>query len=230
MRAADGRADASRSSGRERADLQYPFGDLLRAGARLAMGSDWSVTTANPLEQIEVAVTRVDPEHRDNAPFLPEQAAPPRRCPARLHRRLGVRQPRRGRRHRSRWAPGRPGRARPRPVRRRGRPGRRRPGRRSPSPRAGSSSTTPTLPPLLPPPPAEPACSLPERTRMSSTPNPAPHLHRVLGLPALVLFGLKMRSHISGVSPAPRRSIYTETGRLERPMAKRMVVDDERHI
>jgi predicted amidohydrolase YtcJ len=62
--------------GRERADLQYPFGDLLRSGATIAMGSDWSVTTANPLEEIEVAVTRVDPENRDNAPFLPEQALP----------------------------------------------------------------------------------------------------------------------------------------------------------
>jgi predicted amidohydrolase YtcJ len=62
--------------GRDRAQLQYPFGDLLRSGAALAMGSDWSVTTANPLEEIEVAVTRVDPENRDNAPFLPEQALP----------------------------------------------------------------------------------------------------------------------------------------------------------
>lgn len=62
--------------GRDRADLQYPFGDLLRSGATLAMGSDWSVTTANPLEEIEVAVTRVDPENRNNAPFLPEQALP----------------------------------------------------------------------------------------------------------------------------------------------------------
>jgi predicted amidohydrolase YtcJ len=60
--------------GRDRAELQYPFGDLQRSGARLAMGSDWSVTTANPLEQIEVAFTRVDPEHRDNAAFLPDQA------------------------------------------------------------------------------------------------------------------------------------------------------------
>ena len=59
--------------GRERGQRQYPFADLLRAGARLAMGSDWSVTTADPLEQIEVAVTRIDPAHRDNAPFLPEQ-------------------------------------------------------------------------------------------------------------------------------------------------------------
>jgi predicted amidohydrolase YtcJ len=59
--------------GSERAEMQYPFGSLLRAGARLAMGSDWAVTTANPLEQIEVAVTRVDPEHRENLPFLPAE-------------------------------------------------------------------------------------------------------------------------------------------------------------
>ncbi len=59
--------------GRERGHRQYPFADLLRAGARLAMGSDWSVTTADPLQQMEVAVTRVDPGRRDGAPFLPEQ-------------------------------------------------------------------------------------------------------------------------------------------------------------
>jgi predicted amidohydrolase YtcJ len=40
------------------------------------MGSDWSVTTANPLLQMEVAVTRVGPEHRDQEPFLPGQAIP----------------------------------------------------------------------------------------------------------------------------------------------------------
>ncbi len=62
--------------GRDRADLQYPFEGIRRAGARLAMGSDWSVTTANPLEQLEVAVTRVDPENRGNAPFLPEERLP----------------------------------------------------------------------------------------------------------------------------------------------------------
>ncbi|MBK6873054.1 MAG: amidohydrolase [Kineosporiaceae bacterium] len=59
--------------GADRARLQYPFETIRAAGARLAMGSDWSVTTANPLEQLEVAVTRIDPEHRDNAAFLPEQ-------------------------------------------------------------------------------------------------------------------------------------------------------------
>jgi len=40
------------------------------------MGSDWSVSTANPLEQIEVAVTRIDPENRDAEPLLPDQALP----------------------------------------------------------------------------------------------------------------------------------------------------------
>ena len=37
------------------------------------MGSDWSVSTANPLTQIEVGVTRVDPGDRDVEPFLPAE-------------------------------------------------------------------------------------------------------------------------------------------------------------
>ncbi|MGN6128906.1 MAG: amidohydrolase family protein, partial [Nocardioidaceae bacterium] len=60
--------------GEGRSRLQFPFGDLERHGARLAMGSDWAVTTADPLRQIEVAVTRTDPGRRGDAPFLPEQA------------------------------------------------------------------------------------------------------------------------------------------------------------
>ena len=59
--------------GPDRARLQYPFGDLAASGAVLAMGSDWAVSTADPLQQIEVAVTRVDPAQRANQPFLPEQ-------------------------------------------------------------------------------------------------------------------------------------------------------------
>ena len=52
---------------------QYPFGDLLRSGARLAGGSDWPVSTPDPLRGIHVAVNRVLPgESRE--PFLPEQA------------------------------------------------------------------------------------------------------------------------------------------------------------
>jgi predicted amidohydrolase YtcJ len=60
--------------GEDRARLQFPFGDLVRHGATLAMGSDWAVTTADPLAQIEVAVTRTDPSRRGTAPFLPHQA------------------------------------------------------------------------------------------------------------------------------------------------------------
>jgi hypothetical protein len=59
--------------GADRARLQYPFADLEAAGAVLAMGSDWSVTTADPLQQIEVAVTRVSPQQRSNPPFRPDQ-------------------------------------------------------------------------------------------------------------------------------------------------------------
>ncbi len=60
--------------GPERTTWQYPFRSLVDAGARLAMGSDWSVSTPNPLEEMEVAVTRVYPESRGaSEPFLPEQ-------------------------------------------------------------------------------------------------------------------------------------------------------------
>ena len=58
--------------GPQRATWQYPFRSLLTAGASLAMGSDWSVSTADPLLQMEVAVTRVHDEHRgQKPPFLP---------------------------------------------------------------------------------------------------------------------------------------------------------------
>ena len=40
---------------------QYPFGDLQRDGARLAAGSDWPVSTADPLAAIHIGVTRVGP-------------------------------------------------------------------------------------------------------------------------------------------------------------------------
>ncbi|MEX0833877.1 MAG: amidohydrolase [Actinomycetota bacterium] len=59
--------------GPERTRWQYPFGSLKRTGARLAFGSDWSVSSANPLEEIEVAVTRVAHDERDNEPLLPEE-------------------------------------------------------------------------------------------------------------------------------------------------------------
>ena len=39
----------------------------------LAFGSDWTVSTANPLREIEVAVRRVDPGDPDGEPFLPDE-------------------------------------------------------------------------------------------------------------------------------------------------------------
>jgi predicted amidohydrolase YtcJ len=56
---------------------QYPFGDLLRSGAVLAAGSDWSVSTPDPMAAIHVAVNRTaapGQEEGEYDPFLPEQA------------------------------------------------------------------------------------------------------------------------------------------------------------
>lgn len=53
---------------------QYPMRSLRRHGAMLAMGSDWAVSTPDPMLQMEVAVTRVSVEGRDREPFMPEEA------------------------------------------------------------------------------------------------------------------------------------------------------------
>jgi predicted amidohydrolase YtcJ len=47
--------------GEERSTWQYPFGSLVRAGATLAFGSDWSVSTPDPLKEIHIAVNRRAP-------------------------------------------------------------------------------------------------------------------------------------------------------------------------
>ena len=63
--------------GPERAARQYPFDALLRAGARLAAGSDWAVSSANPLWGIHVAVNRMLPPGEGDpaaGPLLPGQA------------------------------------------------------------------------------------------------------------------------------------------------------------
>jgi predicted amidohydrolase YtcJ len=60
--------------GRERAGWQYPFGSLERAGARLVGGSDWSISTPNVLEEVEVAVNRVGAHDRGAEPLLPGEA------------------------------------------------------------------------------------------------------------------------------------------------------------
>jgi predicted amidohydrolase YtcJ len=68
--------------GPERTQWQYPFASLHRAGAAIAMGSDWSVSSPNPIEEIHVAVNRTaapsyaymspdDPAVTE--PFLPDE-------------------------------------------------------------------------------------------------------------------------------------------------------------
>jgi predicted amidohydrolase YtcJ len=47
--------------GEQRAEYLYPIGGLHAAGATIVAGSDWSVSSMNPFEAIEVAVTRQDP-------------------------------------------------------------------------------------------------------------------------------------------------------------------------
>lgn len=58
--------------GQERAAWQYPFGSLARAGATIAAGSDWSVSSPDPLLGIHTAVNRVVAE----VPLEVREAAP----------------------------------------------------------------------------------------------------------------------------------------------------------
>lgn len=63
--------------GEPRSAWQYPFGDLLRSGAVLAAGSDWSVSSPDPMAAIHTAVNRTAApgfEEGEYEPFLPEQA------------------------------------------------------------------------------------------------------------------------------------------------------------
>lgn len=63
--------------GDRRASWQYPFGALLRAGAELAAGSDWPVSSADPLDAIHVAVNRIHPGAEEGTePLFAEQALP----------------------------------------------------------------------------------------------------------------------------------------------------------
>ncbi len=60
--------------GPDRSRWLYPIGAVARAGAALALGSDWNVSSLVPLEAIQVAVTRRDPSNPAGDALLPEQA------------------------------------------------------------------------------------------------------------------------------------------------------------
>ncbi|AYG83851.1 N-substituted formamide deformylase [Streptomyces hundungensis] len=58
--------------GAERAGWQYPFAALLRSGATVAAGSDWPVSSPDPMQGIHTAVNRIAPGEKGPV-FLPEQ-------------------------------------------------------------------------------------------------------------------------------------------------------------
>jgi predicted amidohydrolase YtcJ len=67
--------------GPERAAWQYQIGALVRGGTRIAFGSDWPISSADPLQEMHVAVNRVLSERLGRAgepettsPFMPAQA------------------------------------------------------------------------------------------------------------------------------------------------------------
>ena len=63
--------------GPERSARQYPIGTLAAAGAVLAFGSDWPVSSYDPLEGAATAVTRQDADGRPPGGWLPAERLPP---------------------------------------------------------------------------------------------------------------------------------------------------------
>ncbi len=59
--------------GPERARWLYPIGSVYEAGGMIAFGSDWSVSTANPFEEMETAITRMGARGETTEPFLPRE-------------------------------------------------------------------------------------------------------------------------------------------------------------
>jgi predicted amidohydrolase YtcJ len=64
--------------GESRGTWQYPFGDFENSGAGLVFGSDWPVSTADPIRQLHVAVNRAPAPDRTSwqpadGAFLPDQ-------------------------------------------------------------------------------------------------------------------------------------------------------------
>ena len=58
--------------GPERSEWQYPIGTLARTGGRLAFGSDWDVSTMDPFDALQVAVTRRGPDSLAREPWTPQ--------------------------------------------------------------------------------------------------------------------------------------------------------------
>ncbi len=59
--------------GPERSHWLYPIASLMESGAVVVGGSDWSVSSLNPLDAIQVAITRRDVDAGEGPSWLPEQ-------------------------------------------------------------------------------------------------------------------------------------------------------------
>jgi predicted amidohydrolase YtcJ len=67
--------------GEERTKWMYAFRSLIDAGANYALSSDWGVSTLNPFEIMETAITRQPPNRPSDHPvFLPEQRLTREEC------------------------------------------------------------------------------------------------------------------------------------------------------
>jgi predicted amidohydrolase YtcJ len=55
-----------------RSEWLYPIGAVIEAGGTVAAGSDWSVSSMNPFEAMEVAITRQDPEDAEGVVLTPQ--------------------------------------------------------------------------------------------------------------------------------------------------------------
>lgn len=67
--------------GPERSKYMYAFRSLRDAGAEVVLSSDWTVSTCNPFEIMETAITRRPAGDQANVPpFLPEQALTIEEC------------------------------------------------------------------------------------------------------------------------------------------------------
>jgi len=62
--------------GPRRSALQYPIGTLHAMGGPISFGSDWPVSSANPLEGLAVAVTRQTVDGRPDGGWMPEERLP----------------------------------------------------------------------------------------------------------------------------------------------------------
>jgi predicted amidohydrolase YtcJ len=58
---------------KETATYMYPIASMERSGAVVAFGSDWSVSSANPFEEMETAVTRMGALGETEAAWMPEE-------------------------------------------------------------------------------------------------------------------------------------------------------------